>query len=261
MARAGVEGARLAAVVLAAGAGTRLRPLTYLRPKALCPVLNVPLVDLAIQRARQVTDAVAVNVHHGRVQLEAYLSGRVHVSIEEPEALETAGALGHLRGWIDGRDVLVVNVDAWHREDLSPFVASWDGERVRLLVVRDPDHGDFGQLRYAGVALLPWSSVRQLPARRLGLYPALLGPAVENGSAELVPSDKPFFDCGTPSEYLGANLTASGGASVVGEGAIVEGEVVRSVVWSGARVEPGERLVEAIRAPQGITVQTRLPVV
>src|SRR2546425_8932391 len=85
----------LAAVVLAAGAGTRLRPLTWLRPKALCPVENVPLVDLAVGSARTVTGAVAVNVHHGRAALESHLAGRVHLSIEEPEALGTAGGGGH----------------------------------------------------------------------------------------------------------------------------------------------------------------------
>ena len=74
----------LAAVVLAAGAGTRLRPLTWLRPKALCPVENVPLVDLAVGWARTVTGAVAVNIHHGRAALESHLVGRVHLSIEEP---------------------------------------------------------------------------------------------------------------------------------------------------------------------------------
>ncbi|MDP8961674.1 MAG: sugar phosphate nucleotidyltransferase [Actinomycetota bacterium] len=249
----------LVAVVLAAGAGRRLRPLTELRPKALCPVANAPLVDLAIGRARQVTGAVAVNLHHGRAQLEAYLAGRVHLSIEEPEALETAGALGQLRGWIDGRDVLVVNVDAWYPEQLSGFVTDWDGERVRLLVVHNPDHGDFGDLRYTGIALLPWAVVRGLPPRRHGLYSAVLGPAVAEGCAELITSREPFFDCGTPSEYLAANLTASGGSNVVGEEAVVEGELVRSVVWAHARVERGERLVESIRAPQGITVQAPLP--
>ena len=83
----------LAAVVLAAGAGTRLRPLTWLRPKALCPVENVPLVDFAIGWARAVTSAVAVNVHHGRQLMESHLSGRVHLSVEEPEVLGTAGGV------------------------------------------------------------------------------------------------------------------------------------------------------------------------
>ena len=61
-------------------------------------------------------------------------------------------------------------------------------------------------------------------------------------------------DCGTPADYLRANMLASGGAAVVEPGAVVEGEVVRSVVWAGERVGPGERLVDAVRAA-GVTLQ------
>lgn len=244
----------VAAVVLAAGSGTRLRPLTELRPKGLCPVNNVALVDHAVSRVAPVTDAVAVNVSHHRAQLEAHLAGRVHVSVEEPEALETAGALGLLKGWLDGRHVLTVNVDAWHPTRLEAFAGTWDGDRPRVLCVRDPARGDFGDLRYAGVAVLPWRIVANLPAERLGLYPSVLGPAWERGELERVAAPGPYFDCGTPGEYLAANLTASGGASVVGEGAVVAGELVRSVVWPGARVGPDERLVDAVRA-DGLTVE------
>ena len=113
-------GDSLAAVVLAAGAGARLRPLTRIRPKALCPVGNVPLVDAAIERARRVTPAVAVNVHHGRALLEAHLAGRVHLSIEADRALGTAGGLANLRTWLAGRAALVLNADAWHEADLNP---------------------------------------------------------------------------------------------------------------------------------------------
>src|SRR4051812_45367651 len=144
----------LAGIVLAAGAGTRLRPLTLLRPKALCPIDNVPLVDLAIARVTSVTDAVAVNAHHGRAKLAAHLGERAHLSVEEPEALGTAGALGHLRGWIDGRPVLVTNADAWLPQtfDMTRFVEDWDGTRVRLLTVEDERRADFGgRWRYAGV--------------------------------------------------------------------------------------------------------------
>src|SRR3954469_20035178 len=102
----------LAGVVLAAGGGTRLAPLTRLRPKALCPIDGRPLVDLAIDRLGPVASGLAVNVHHGRQAMEDHLTGRVHLSIEEGEARGTAGALGLLRDWIDGRPTLVANADA-----------------------------------------------------------------------------------------------------------------------------------------------------
>ena len=129
----------LVGVVLAAGLGTRLRPLTRLRPKALCPVGNVPLVDLALERVRSSVDAVAVNLHHGRRTLDAHLAADVHRSVEEERPLGTAGALGHLRDWIDGRPALVVNCDAWCPGSLDAFVASWDGGCVQLLLAGDDE--------------------------------------------------------------------------------------------------------------------------
>src|SRR5215213_11115083 len=135
-------GDSLAAVVLAAGAGTRLAPLTGVRPKALCPVGGRPLVDPALDRVEAVVGAgperVAVNVHAHREQLEAHVGARAFVSVEEPEALGTAGAVARLRPWLDGRPVLVVNADAWAPGDLGPLVEGWDGERVRVLVASDP---------------------------------------------------------------------------------------------------------------------------
>ncbi len=253
---------QLAAVVLAAGAGRRLRPLTDILPKALCPVDNVALLDLALERVRPLTSSIAVNVHHGRAQMEAHLSRvlpRVHVSIEAPEPLGTAGALGNLRPWIDGRPTLVVNADAWHRFDLSSLAAGWDGERLRLLVVEDPVRGDFGPLRYCGAALMPWEEVRTLPAVACGLYETSWRDAWAEGRLDFVCVEGPFFDCGTPRDYLLANMAASGGRSVVGEGARVEGELIRSVVWPYGVVRPGERLVEAIRVGETLTVATCSP--
>lgn len=244
----------LAAVVLAAGAGVRLRPLTDVLPKALCPVDNVPLVDLAIRRVLPLTRDVAVNVHHGRAAMEAHLTGRVHLSIEDPEALGTAGALGHLREWLDGRPTVVVNADAWHEGGLACLVDGWDGERTRLLAVRDPPRRDFGPWRYCGAALLPWAEVRHLPATPAGLYEVSWKRRWAEGLVELMPMSGPYFDCGTPPDYLAANLTASGGRSVVGAGARVDGELVRSVVWPGGVVRRGERLVESIRVGETLTV-------
>ena len=56
----------------------------------------------------------------------------------------------------------------------------------------------------------------------------------------MVRHDGPFVDCGTPRQYLAANLLASGGESVVEPGAVVEGKLDRCVVWSDARVDAGE---------------------
>lgn len=249
----------LAGVVLAAGAGTRLQPLTGLRPKALVPVNHTPLVDLAVARVAAVTADVAVNVHHGRQALEEHLAGRVHLSIESGEARGTAGALGVLRDWIAGRPVLVTNADAWLESPrLDALADGWDGERIRLLVVEDAARADFdGRWRYAGACLMPWSDVRGLPAEPSGLYERVWREALDAGRVELVAHRGRFADCGTPREYLRANLWASGGESVIGAGSVVEGEVVRSVVWPGSVVRRSERLVAAIRVGELLTVLVR----
>ncbi|HEX7165918.1 MAG TPA: sugar phosphate nucleotidyltransferase [Acidimicrobiales bacterium] len=249
----------LVGVVLAAGFGTRLRPLTDLVPKALCPVANEPLVDGAIRRCRAATRAIAANAHAHADQMVAHLSRHhpdVHVSVERDEALGTAGALGHLREWIGGRDVLVHNADSWLDADASPFVDGWDGERIRLLVVQRADRApDVGPWTFAGVSLIPGHMAEPLEPVPSGLWQVLFRDAVEDGRVDFVEHAGAWFDCGTPSTYLAANLAASGGASVIGDGARVEGEVVRSVVWPGAVVGEGERLVECIRTRDGVTVE------
>ena len=249
--------------MLAAGAGTRLRPLTRARPKALCPVGDRVLLDHALARMRPVCGDIAVNVHHGRGQVQAHLARRpggvvAHVSVEPDAVRGTAGALGLLRTWIDGRPTLVTNADAWLPTDLGPFLAGWDGERVRLLCVRDPARGDFGALRYCGAALMPWPEVAVLGPEPSGLYERSWAAAEDAGHLDLVVHDGPFVDCGTPADYLEANLEWSGGASVIGAGAVVGtgADLVRSVVWPGAVVDPGERLVDAIRTPT-LTVLVR----
>ena len=243
-------------MVLAAGAGTRLRPLSRLRPKALCPVGDRPLVDHALARLAPITGSVAVNVHHGRAQMEAHLAGRAHLSIEEPQVLGTAGALGALRGWIDARPTLLTYADAWLGADLTDFAGGWDGERVRMLTVPDPDRGDFGDARNCGAVLLPWSVVRELAAEPSGLYRLVWAPAHTSGRLELVTHLGRFVDCGTVADYLAANLAWSGGTSVIGAGAEVDGVVERSVVWPGARVHRHEHLVDAVRADE-LTVLVR----
>jgi N-acetyl-alpha-D-muramate 1-phosphate uridylyltransferase len=243
------------AVVLAAGEGARLRPLTRVLPKPLCPVDGVPLIDHALERAHSATPAIAVNVHHAREAIEAHLDGRVHVSVEEPLALGTAGALGRLRPWIDGRATLVVNGDTWCPGSLAAFVADADSTRVRLALAGPEER--LGPTSRIAAALMPWPDVAQLAPVPSGLYEASWRALADSGQIDIVRWDGPCFDCGTPARYLAANLAASGGTSVIGAGAQVDGEVVRSVVWPGTRVRRRERLVDAVRAGDDVTVLVR----
>jgi NDP-sugar pyrophosphorylase family protein len=254
-----VRRADLAAVVLAAGEGRRLRPLTTLRPKALCPVNNVPLLDGALDRVARHSDHVAANAHHLSEQIRAHLGAHpvVHLSMEDHVALGTAGAVGHLRGWLGGRHVLVHNADAWMTDPLDALLDGWSGQVPRLLVTAAEDRrADFADRRFVGVSLLPAHLAQALAPTPSGLYEAVWAAAWAAGRLELVDVAGPVFDCGTPEDYLAANLAASGGASVVGAGALVRGRLTRSVVWPGATVEAGEHLVDAVRAGTDVTVHT-----
>jgi hypothetical protein len=258
----------VAGVVLAAGEGRRLRPLSDVRPKALCTVGTRPLLEWAVERLRPYALEVALNAHAHLDQMRVWLAAHdVHASIEPGEARGTAGALGLLRAWIDGRPVLLTNADAWYPPELVPvladLVAGWDGKRPRLLCTRpeDPADGVFDGLRYVGTALLPWWSVRDLGPQPAGLYEVSWRELHAAGLLELVETQVPVVDCGTPADYLRANMLASGGEPVVEPGAQVRGTLVRSVVWAGETVAAEETLVDAVRGA-GTTLQpfaTRSP--
>jgi mannose-1-phosphate guanylyltransferase/MurNAc alpha-1-phosphate uridylyltransferase len=89
--------------------------------------------------------------------------------------------------------------------------------------------------------------VARLAVQPSGLYEVSWRAAAEVGRVQVARHDGSFIDCGTPEQYLAANLEASGGASVIGAGADVQGSVIRSVVWPDTEVRAGETLVDAIR--------------
>jgi MurNAc alpha-1-phosphate uridylyltransferase len=242
----------LAGIVLAAGAGTRLRPLTEQLPKALCPVGNRPLVDLALDRLAAVVGdgpgVLAVNAHHHADLVRRHCAGRATVSVEQPEALGTAGGVAALRDWLDGRDVLVTNADAYLSGPLA-FTGGWTGERCRLLCTQVEAREDFVDdagrlLRYVGACLLPWDRVKTLKPEPTGLYEVLW----RDSEPEFALFSGAAIDCGSPRDYLAANLHASAGEPVIAPTAEVLGTVERTVVWDGAHVAPDEHLSDVIRA-------------
>lgn len=231
-----------------------MSPLTRLRPKPLLPFGRITLVDHAISRLRACSDRLAVNVHHHREPMEAHLGDRVHLSFEPDEARGTAGAVGHLAGWVDGADLAIVNGDTWCPGDLAEVEAGWDRERVRVVVAGDAVLEPTSRIV---ASFMPWSVVASMPTEPAGLYEVCWAPAAEAGTLDVVGWEGPVIDCATPRDYLTANLAAWRGQSVIGDRARVEGTVVRSVVWPDATVWASEVLVDAIRTDGGITVLVR----
>ncbi len=230
-----------------------MRPLTIDRPKVLCPVDGVPLIDHALRRLRTVDADVAVNVHESQPSLREHVDGRTHVSVEAGAQLGTAGALGRLRSWIDGRPTVVVNGDTWCPGGVEALVDGWDGTRIRILVGGDEPFGPTS--RIAG-ALMPWADVAGLDAVPSGLWEVSWRAALADGRVETVAHHGPFVDCATPADYLAANLEAAGGSSV-GAGALVNGIIENCVIWDGAVVRAEEHLRHAIRTDTGRTVLIR----
>lgn len=249
--------ADIVGVVLAAGRGSRMSPITDRVPKPLLTVDNHSLLDLALRRVTPVVGEVAVNAHHLADQIfsagKAFAS-TVHISREPDKLLGTAGALRHLRDWIDGRPVLVNNADLWLSDPIEHFLDGWDGTRPRLLVKDMGRPADFDHFRYMGVSTVPAQTAAALEYSPAGLYASVWAPAHERGELEFVELTGTSFDCGTPAEFLVANLEASGANAVLAPDAVVLGSLDRCVILSGARVEQDEHLVCAIRDRFGNTM-------
>jgi NDP-sugar pyrophosphorylase family protein len=116
------------AVILAAGPGTRLAPITDVVPKILAPLAGRPLLEHQLAYlARQGIGEVAVNVHHRAEAVCAFLGAHdlpVHVRVSvEPELLGTAGALHQLRDFISGPTVVLYG-DVLTDANLGALVAA-----------------------------------------------------------------------------------------------------------------------------------------
>lgn len=164
------------AMILAAGRGERLRPLTDTVPKPLVCAGGKPLVAWHLERlAAAGIREVVINVSHLAETIEARLGdGRAWgVSIawsREPQALETAGGIACARALLGEAPFLLVNADVWCDADLGALARAPLGtDAAHLVLVPNPDfrpQGDFSladgrvgnaatpRYTYAGLALV-----------------------------------------------------------------------------------------------------------
>jgi MurNAc alpha-1-phosphate uridylyltransferase len=136
------------AMVMAAGLGKRMRPLTATRPKPLVEVAGKTLLDHTLDKLKAAGVAKAVvNVHYLADALEAHLRNRVQgieiaVSDERPLLLETGGGLAHALPLIDADPFLVVNSDnLWvdgPADTIRLLASAWDDTRMDALLLLVP---------------------------------------------------------------------------------------------------------------------------
>lgn len=132
------------AMILAAGLGTRLRPLTFETPKALVEVAGSPVLDRVVERVVAVgADRLVVNVSPHADQIRAHIEARggwgvdVRVSEEPDGPLETGGGLLHAASLFRrDRPILIHNADILTDLDLAALVASHGDGALATLAVR-----------------------------------------------------------------------------------------------------------------------------
>jgi NDP-sugar pyrophosphorylase family protein len=273
------------AIVLTAGLGTRLRPLTLARAKPAIPVAGTPMIVRIVSwlRAAGVTDLV-LNLHHLPATITRILGDgsaegvRIRYSWE-PVILGSAGGPRHAAPLVDGRTMFIVNGDTLSDVDLAAMETahSRSGARVTLALVpnREPDRyggvvlggdetvtgfvprGDSarGSYHFIGVQLADrdvFAGVADGAAAASigGVYDAII--ATAPGAVRGFVTDASFWDVGTPADYLRMHerFASEAGATDRGARTTVDptARVSGSILWDDVHVGAGCDLHECIVA-------------
>jgi NDP-sugar pyrophosphorylase family protein len=253
-------------MVLAAGLGLRMRPLTLLRAKPVLPVLNRPLLHWTLERLAQhgVTDVV-VNLHHLAENVvdiagDGQAVGLQVTYVREKRILGTSGGPRAVRDFFGDEPFLLVNGDMLFDFDLTGLVARHHaaGARATLALRPNPDPrtygpivtGPDGRIRslagrpgrargtvslFTGVHVLDPALLERLPRGPSDSVRDLYPPLVAEGQRLLgVRVKGAWYDLGRPALYLAAQVRRIAGESVVH--------------WS-AKIEPGARVVRSVIGP------------
>jgi mannose-1-phosphate guanylyltransferase len=280
------------ALVLTAGLGTRLRPLTDVRAKPAIPVAGEPMIRRIITwlAAHGVTDLV-LNLHHRPETLTAVVGDGSDLSVRvryswEPRILGSAGGPRQALPLVAADQFLVVNGDTIADVDLVPLVDAHrasdalvtlalvpnreferyggvllaaDG-RVTGFVKRGPSAE--GSYHYIGVQIVDAAAFDAVPpgvaARSIGgIYDTLMHE--RPGTVRAVVSDAEFWDVGTLEDYWRTSTALaerSGMADLgIGRGSRIDGSarIARSILWDDVQVG-AEAVIEDSILTDGVRV-------
>ena len=285
-------------MILAAGLGTRLQPLTSYIPKPLVPVGNRPVIDRTIHylKAHGVQEMV-VNAHHHAAKLETHLDGgrpfgvTIQVRVE-PKILGTGGGIRNTLDFWNTNPFVVVNGDILTDIDITRAYEGHvaQGNLVTLIL---HDHAPFNQVRVDGEMNIREISPDPGPGKVAFTGIHIINPAVlnripggvffdilecyrslikEGGQIKGYLSTGHYWrDIGSLNPYLLANQEAAGREqfllgpgcrvassaeikdwAVIGPKSVLgdRAQIVRSVLWRGARIGPGIRVADSVITAQ-----------
>lgn len=223
------------AVVLAAGFGTRLRPLTFVQPKPLLPIWGVSMLERILSRLELWgVEEIFVNAHWQAEKIREYVlkrKGAAKVTVaEEPEILGTGGVLNPLRYllgtdpfWLVNGDIVFEDLDpqaivdayersgdfagCWMSEVFGPRTIEADFEG-RICNWKSDVAGDHGTYTYCGVALLGPSVLDHVkPEGFSSIVEAYEKAMMAEGKIVhgVDPDGAYWADCGTLESYLEAH--------------------------------------------------------
>ncbi|OWV22713.1 sugar phosphate nucleotidyltransferase [Fibrobacter sp. UWB3] len=272
---------KLNVLILAAGLGTRLRPLTSEIPKPLVRVYDKSILEIQMERAKSLGDVrLHANAHYLADQIvsEGERLGFEKVWVETPEILGTAGPLRRIyaAGYRGG--LLIMNGDAYCNFDLGAFVRNARNRcDVALLAVNFPKVNTFrvgADGRLAGVvgrfgategvsatfSGISWYSDEALARIRDGEFDIreFWKQEIAAGRAPFVDMSQlhaTWIDMGSPEGLMAAveaRLAECGrdkNEAVVEPGVVIPDgvKIAHSVIFKGAEIQPGETIENEIR--------------
>ncbi len=277
--------------MLAAGLGTRLRPLTLARAKPALPVAGTSLIERIVTwlAGHSVTDLI-VNLHYRPETITALLGDgaglgtRVRYSWEQP-VLGSAGGPRRAFSLASDERLWLVNGDTLADVPLGAMAEAHRSSDalVTMAVIRNPDPSRYGGVviddggavtgfsrrggtgpswHFVGVQIAERAAFEGLadgvPAGSVGaLYPSLI--AERPGSVRAFRCEVTFRDIGTPADYLAACLALAEGPEALRAAdarVAADASVEQSVLWEDVQVGSGARLSECVvmngaRVPEG----------
>lgn len=181
------------AMILAAGRGERMRPLTDSTPKPLLSVNNKPLIEYTVEAlVRAGVVDIVINLAYLGEQIEAYLGdgsryqANIQYSHEGAAGLETAGGIKNALPLLGNDPFLVINADIYCDFPLQSLIQK-KVDLAHLVLVKNPKHNPEGDFSINANQYLNSLGDKQYTFSGIGLYRPELFANLEHGKSALAP--------------------------------------------------------------------------